>query len=408
MAKRLTTKEKNNNLKEEGKELSHFGLVLRLYPNEEQRVLINKTIGSARLVFNMYLSERQDFYSDTGKTLSVRKYRQETLVPMKNTDKYAFLKEVDKFALESSLIHVNDSYTRFFNGQNKFPTFKSKHKSRKSYTTEFTNNNIEVLDDFVKLPKLGLVKFNRPKKLGQNLSNAISKEAMIKKATISEKAGNYYVSLLCEEVIDIIAPLEISDIDLKKITGIDLGLTDFATITNGNISEKFTNPKYLKKSEEKLAKLQRKLSKKEKGSNNFIKAKEKVAKAHMDITNQRIDFAHQLSRKLVNENQVIIVEDLNIKGMVKNKNLAKAISDAGWSRFITFLGYKLEKEGKHLVKVDRWFASSRLCSHCNEKNIMLTLNEREWVCSSCGTNLDRDINAAINIRQEGIRLLQTA
>lgn len=408
MAKRLTIKEKNKELLKQGKELNHYGLVLRLEPNKEQMVLINKTIGSARLIFNLYLNERQNFYKDTGKTLSIANYKKSYLNPMKQTDDYIFLKEVDKFALEASVEAVDDAYDRFFKGQNRFPRFKSKHKSRKSYTSKQTNNNIEVLDGFVKLPKLGLVKFSRPNKVGNSLSKAISKDAKIKKATISENAGNYYVSFLCEEIIDIVEPLEISGIDLNNVIGIDLGLTDFATVINGDASKKFANPKYLKQSEEKLNKLQRKLSKKEKGSKNFIKAKKKVAKLHQDITNQRIDFAHQLSRKLVNENQVIVVEDLNIKGMVKNKNLAKAISDAGWSRFITFLKYKLEKDGKYLVKIDRWFASSKLCSSCNEKNIMLTLNDREWVCSSCGTHLDRDVNAAINIRKEGLRLLNIA
>lgn len=405
MAKIIPTKERNRELEKQGKALNHFGLVLSLYPNEEQVILINKTIGSARLIYNLYLSERQSFYKDTGKTLSVANYKKNHLNPMKKTDKYSFLREVDKFSLEASLESVEDAYKRFFSGQNRFPRFKSKHKSKKAYTTKFTNNNIEVRDGFVKLPKLGLVKFNLPSKIGKNLRKTINKEAIIKKATISERAGKYYASILCEEIIEIVEPIEVKNIDSGKIIGIDLGLVDFATITNGNEYEKISNPKYLIKSEKKLAKLQTKLSKKEKGSKNFIKAKEKVARVHQDIANQRIDFAHQLSRKLVNENQVIIVEDLNIKGMVKNKSLAKAISDAGWSRFISFLKYKLEKEGKHLVQIDRWFASSKLCSSCNEKNIMLTLNEREWLCSSCGTHLDRDINASINIRQEGINSL---
>lgn len=405
MAIRKTTKMKNEELAVDGKQLNHLGIVLRIHPNEEQLSLINKTFGSTRLVFNKYLAERQQYYKETGKTLSVASYKKDYLNKIKQTEEYAFLKEVDKFALEVAVENVDDSYKRFFSRQNKFPKFKSKHKSKKAYTTKFTNNNIELKDNFIKLPKLGLVEFALPKKIGSSLQNTIDKNISIKTVTISEKAGKCYASLLCEEIIDIVKPLEIADIDKSKIVGIDLGLTDFATITNGVDSEKIGNPKYFKKSEEKLVKLQRKLSKKKKASKNFIKAKNKVTKMHEDIANQRKDFAHQLSRKLVNENQVIIVEDFNIKGMVKNKNLAKAISDAGWSRFITYLKYKLEKEGKHLVKIDRWFASSKICSSCNEKNIMLTLSEREWVCSSCGTHLDRDINASINIRNEGIKLL---
>lgn len=244
------------------------------------------------------------------------------------------------------------------------------------------------------------------KHISDKLKKVIRKKSQIKNITISEKAGKYYASLSCEEVIDRVKTLDLDNIDLNKVVGIDLGLMDFATITNGLNLEKIPSPKYLKKSEDKLAKTQRSLSKKKNGSKNFIKAKKKVGKVHEKIANQRKDFAHQLSRKLVNENQVVIVEDLNIKGMVKNRKLAKSISDAGWSRFITFLDYKLKLEGKHLVEVDRWFASSKLYSSCGNKNIMLTLNERAWVCSGCGTHHNRDLNASLNIRKEGLKQLK--
>lgn len=407
MPKRKTTKEKNKELAKQGKQLNNFGIVLRIYPNEAQESLIKQTFGCTRLIYNKYLAERQDYYKKTGKTLSVGDYKANYLNPIKKTDEYSFLKTVDKFALESAVENVDDAYKRFFKGQNKFPKFKSKHKSKKSYTTKFTNNNIEIKDKLLKLPKLGFVevKLSKEKYISNNLKKIINKKALIKSATVSEKAGKYYVSLSCEETISLIKPLELANIDTDKIIGIDLGLIDFATITNGSRETKIPNPKYLSKSEKKLAKCQRNLSKKKKGSKNFIKAKEKVAKAYEKTANQRKDFAHKLSRKLVNESQVIVVEDLNIKGMVKNKKLAKSISDTGWYRFITFLDYKLKLEGKYLIKVDRWFASSKICSACGEKNIMLTLNDREWVCSNCGTHLDRDGNAAINIRQEGMRLL---
>ena len=407
MPKRKTTKEKNKELAKQGKQLNNFGIVLRVYPNKAQESLIKQTFGCTRLIYNKYLAERQDYYKKTGKTLSVGDYKANYLNPIKKTDEYSFLKTVDKFALESAVENVDDAYKRFFKGQNKFPKFKSKHKSKKSYTTKFTNNNNEIKDKLLKLPKLGLVevKLSKEKYISNNLKKIINKKALIKSATVSEKAGKYYVSLACEETISLIKPLELANIDTDKIIGIDLGLIDFATITNGRRETKIPNPKYLSKSEKKLAKRQRNLSKKKKGSKNFIKAKEKVAKAYEKTANQRKDFAHKLSRKLVNESQVIVVEDLNIKGMVKNKKLAKSISDAGWYRFITFLDYKLKLEGKYLIKIDRWFASSKICSACGEKNIMLTLNDREWVCSNCGTHLDRDGNAAINIRQEGMRLL---
>ncbi|WMM27009.1 transposase [Tissierella sp. MB52-C2] len=315
---------------------------------------------------------------------------------------------MDKFSLEVAVENVNDAYNRFFKGQNRFPKFKSKHNAKQAYTTKFTNNNIEIVDKFLKLPKLKLVKFNMPneKHISDKLKKVIRKKSQIKNITISEKAGKYYASLSCEEVIDRVKTLDLDNIDLNKVVGIDLGLMDFATITNGLNLEKIPSPKYLKKSEDKLAKTQRSLSKKKNGSKNFIKAKKKVGKVHEKIANQRKDFAHQLSRKLVNENQVVIVEDLNIKGMVKNRKLAKSISDAGWSRFITFLDYKLKLEGKHLVEVDRWFASSKLYSSCGNKNIMLTLNERAWVCSGCGTHHNRDLNASLNIRKEGLKQLK--
>ena len=407
MAKRKTTKEKNEELAKQGKQLNHFGIVLRIYPNEAQEDLIKQTFGCSRLIYNKYLAERQDYYKKTGKTLSVSDYKINYLNPMKQTKEYSFLKTIDKFALEAAVENVNDAYQRFFSGQNKFPKFKSKHKSKKSYKTKFTNNNIEIKDNQLKLPKLKFVEFKLPKgkHMSDNLKKLINKKASIKTVTVSEKAGKYYASLACEEIINLVEPLDINSIDTNQIIGIDLGLIDFATITNGTKETKVPNPKYLRESEEKIAKLQRSLDKKKKGSKNHAKAKKKLAKAHEKVANQRKDFAHQLSRKLVNESQVIVVEDLNIKGMVKNKKLAKSISDAGWYRFITYLDYKLALEGKHLVKIDRWFASSKICSACGDKNIMLTLNEREWICSSCGTHLDRDENAAINIRNEGIRLL---
>ena len=410
MAKRKTTKKKNKELAKEGKQLNNFGIMLRIYPNEAQKDLINRTFGCARLIFNKYLAERQKYYYDTGKTLSVYSYKTNYLNPMKQTKEYAFLKEVDKFALEVAVEHVDDAYKRFFNRQNKFPKFKSKHKSKKAYTTRYTNNNIEIINNQIKLPKLKLVKFNLPKAkhMSDNLKKVISGKVTIKSVTVSEKAGRYYASLACEEIIKLIKPLNLADINEYKVIGIDLGLIDFATINDGNKTVKVLNPKYLRESEKRLAKLQKDLSRKKKGSKNYIKAKNKVAKTHNKIANQRKDFAHQLSRKLVNENQVVVVEDLNIKGMVKNKRLAKSISDAGWSRFVTFLDYKLALEGKYLVKIDRWYASSKLCSVCGNKNIMLTLNEREWICGGCGSLHDRDKNASINIRNEGIRLLNEA
>lgn len=408
MAKRKTVKEKNKELDKDNKQLKNYGIVLRIYPNDAQKLLIKQTIGCARLMYNKYLADRQEYYKNTGKALSMYDYKTNYLNPMKQTEDYSFLREVDKFALEVAVENVNDAYDRFFKKQNRFPKFKSKHNAKQSYTTKYTNNNIEIIDGSIKLPKLKLVKFNMPNKnyINEKLVKVMGKESQIKSVTISEKGGKYYASLTCEEVIDLIIPIDVNTVDSHKIVGVDLGLIDFATISNGNTNKKVPCPKYFREAEKKLAKEQKRLSKKKKGSKNFIKAKNRVNKVHEKIANQRKDFHHQLSRKLVNENQVVIVEDLNIKGMVKNKKLAKSISDAGWSRFITYLDYKLKLEGKHLIKVDRWFASSKLCSVCNDKNIMLALNDRVWACSNCGTEHDRDINASLNIRSEGISKLK--
>jgi len=401
-----TTKEKNKELALDHKQLKHYGLVLRLYPDEEQSDLCERTFGCSRLIYNKYLDTRQEYYKSTGETLSVFQYKREILTPSKQSEEFSFLKEVDKFALEFACESVQDAYARFFKGQNKYPTFKSKHKSKKSYTTKFTNNNIEVVDSTcVKLPKLGKVKIAKIKSTRNKriLNQLHSGDAQIKKATISRKGSRYYVSLTIEETIPLVEKVSLNDIEDSKIIGIDLGLKTFAAIHNGKNTLFIEKMNYIKFSEKKLAKLQRQLSKKTKYSSNFYKATAKVAKMQEHISNQRKDFIHKLSTKIANENQIVILETLNIKGMVKNRKLAKAISDAGWYKFITFLKYKLEDQGKHFIQIDRWFASSKVCSHCNEKNVALSLNDREWACSCCGTVHERDENAAINIRNEGLR-----
>lgn len=411
---RKTVKQRNDELKPLGKQLRHYGLVLALLPTEKQVNLSNQTFGCSRLVYNKFLSTRKECYKENKKTLSISDYKKNYLNPLKKTECFSFLGDVDKFALETAVENVEDAFDRFFKGQNKFPKFKSKRKAKKSYTTKFTETtaggNIRIEKNFIQLPKLGKVEFVVPKTKDNNskLSKIKNGIARILTATVSYQGGKYYVSLCLEETIDLVKPLNLENIDLNKISGIDLGLSDFAIINNGLHTKKVDSPKYFVKSEKKLAKLQRKLAKKQLDSKNFEKAKLKVSKLQKKISNQRLDFCHQLSRQLCNENQVVAVENLNIKGMVKNKNLAKAIQDAGWSKFLTFLKYKLEWEGKHYIEIDRWFASSKTCSHCGEKKIMLSLNEREWTCSNCNTNHDRDENASINIRQEGMRILGLA
>lgn len=415
MAKKKTVKERNAELKPLGKQLKHYGLVLRAYLNEKQINQACHTFGCSRLIYNMYLNERQLWYKDTKETLSVDKFKKVVLNPIKDVKEYSFLKNVDKFALEVACENVNDAYDRFFKKQNRYPKFKTKRKSKKSYTTKFTNTtaggNIRLLNKkSIQIPKLGSVKIAelKSKKNESKLNKLLNGEARILNATVSQKGGKFYISLCLEEIVDLIRPIERSEIDLNKVCGIDLGLKTFATMYNGLNSDFREKANFIKLSEKKLAKLQRKLSKKKIGSSNFEKMSMKVAKLQEHIANQRKDFNHKLSTEIANENQVVILETLNIKGMVKNRKLAKAINDAGWYQFITFLKYKLEWQGKILLQIDKWFASSKLCSHCGEKKITLSLNEREWICSSCGTIHERDENAAKNIRNEGLRLLNMA
>lgn len=408
MGNRMTVKEKNKELAKQGQQLKNFGLVLRVYPTTEQKEQIDKTIGCTRFVFNNYLSTRQKYYKEEDKTLSVGKYKKEVLVPMKSENDYSFLKEVDKFALEVACENVEDAYNRFFKRQNKYPTFKSKRTAKKSYTTKMTNNNIEIRGlSAIKIPKLGNVTMAKvkSKRNKEIISKIYAGQIRILKATLSQKGSKYYVSLTLEEIVTLVKSLDINTVDSTSVIGVDLGLRTFATIHDGSKTEFVEKAKYIKESEKKLAKLQRRLSRKQIDSQNFKKAKHKVADLQLHIANQRKDFTHKLSTQLANENQVVILEALNIKGMVKNTKLSKAISDAGWYQFITFLKYKLEWQGKHLVQIDRWYASSKLCSVCNEKHVALTLNEREWVCSHCSSTHDRDENAAINIRNQGLQTL---
>lgn len=411
MAKRKTIAEKNKELAPLGRQLVHYGIVLCLEPTIQQQVLFNKTFGCSRLIYNDYLYKRKEFYRENGTNLSVAQYKKNCLNPMKETYEYSFLKEVDKFSLEVACENTQDAYDRFFKGQNKYPKKKTKRKSKKSYTTKFTKTsnggNIKVKEGFIQIPKAGDVRFIMPKTNGnQNkLLKVLNGMARILKATISFQGGKYYASICCEEEIDLIKKINLDNIDFNKVVGMDLGIAHFAIMNNGLHTKKEENHRFLAKAEKKLAKLQRKLAKMDLDSSNYKKQQKKISKLHKHIANQRLDRAHKLSRTITNENQVVIVEDLNIKGMIKNRKLAKAIQDCGWSKFLALLKYKLEREGKYYVSVDRWFASSKICSDCGEKKIMLTLNERKWTCSCCGSELDRDSNAAINLRDEGMKIL---
>ena len=305
---------------------------------------------------------------------------------------YVWLKEVDKFALTNSVYNMDSAYQKFFKEKTGYPKFRSKRDNKKSYTTNSTNSNIEVSFDNnkIKLPKLKWVKA------------VIHKEFVgkVKSATISQiPSGKYYVSVLVEtEYI----PLE----STGCVVGIDLGIKDLLITSDG---DKFDNIRTTKKYEDKLAKEQRKLSHKQKGSENWNKQRIKVARIHEKIHNTRIDNLHKISHKLISENQVIVSEDLAVSNMVKNHNLAKAIVDCGWYELTRQLQYKSDWNNRQYIKIGRFVPSSQLCSDCGYQNLdTKNLSVREWTCHICGTVHDRDVNAAKNILNEGLRLLGVA
>ena len=354
----------------------------RIEPNEQQKVLINKTLGCTRFLYNQMLSEKQTKYKikDDSKLKTEKEYKFE----------FEWLKEVDSIALQQSRIDLKTAYDNFFRklkaGQPTNLKFKSKHNPKNSYRTISVNNSIRVEENYIKLPKLGFVKFKKSREVS----------GTIKSVTVSKNIlGRYYISILCETEIQ---KLPASN----KEIGIDLGLKEFC-ITSDN--EFVSNPRYLRKLEVELKKAQRILSHRVKKSNNRFKQQKKVFKLHQKIANQRLDFLHKLSTKLINENQVICLEDLQVKNMVKNHCLAKSISDVSWSKFVELLKYKSDWYGRTVVQIDKFFPSSKTCSGCGNIKKDLTLKDREYVCSSCGLVIDRDYNAALNILREGLRIL---
>ncbi len=371
----------------------------RIYPTEEQEIFFAKTFGCVRKVYNLMLNDRKKAYEEVKNDPS-KKMTFPT--PAKYKKEFPFLKEVDSLALANAQLHLDKAYKNFFRDKSVgFPRFKSKKNPVQSYTTNNQNGTVALIDSkFIKVPKLKSlvrIKLHRQPK------------GMIKSATISRHAsGKYYISLLCKE--------EISELPkTNSAIGIDLGITDFAILSDG---QKIDNNKFTSKMEKKLKREQRKLSRrallaKKKGiplseAKNYQKQKLKVARLHEKVMNQRTDFLNKLSTEIIKNHDIICIEDLNVKGMLRNHKLARSISDVSWSSFVAKLQYKVDWYGREIVKVDTWFPSSQICSECGHKDGKKPLDIREWTCPICHTHHDRDINASINILIEGLRIQTSA
>ncbi|MCA0971228.1 transposase [Halobacillus litoralis] len=360
----------------------------RIHPTDEQSLMIHKTFGCVRFVYNKMLAERKETYENLKDDKEALKNAKPP-TPAKYKKEYEWLKEVDSLALANAQLNLDKAYKAFFKGNAKFPKFKTK-RHKQSYTTNVVNGNIELLDGHIKLPKLKKVKIKQHRE--------IPFMHKIKSCTLSMTAsGKYYISILTEY------DKKIETKEIKEVVGLDFAMNGLFVDSEG---EKANYPKFYRQMLDKLAKEQRKLSRKKKGSSNWNKQRIRVAKIQEKVANQRKNFLHHKSKQLVTYYDAVVIEDLDIKGMSQALKFGKSVADNGWGMFTSFLQYKLKEQGKQLIKIDKWFPSTKTCSNCGSVK-EIKLSERTYQCT-CGLNLDRDYNSALNIKKEGIRLLASA
>ncbi|MCQ2553478.1 MAG: transposase [Clostridia bacterium] len=356
----------------------------RIYPNTLQKESFAKTFGCVRFIYNKMLSDKIDYYKETGKML--------INTPAQYKKEFEFLKEVDSLALSNAQLQLQAAYKNFFRDKSVgFPKFKSKKYSRQSYTTNLVNGNIKIMNGKIRLPKVGEIRIKLHREIPLNYD--------IKSVTISkESTGKYFVSVLTEyEAVE-----SSEKLDKEKSLGLDYSSPYFYVDSNGNTSNM---PHFYREAESKLAREQRKLSKMAKGSNNYYKQKRKVALAYEKVRNCRNDFQHKESKRLSDVYDYICVEEIDYKAMAQGLRLAKATNDNAFGQFRTYLVYKLQDHGKKLITIDKWYPSSKTCRHCGYVNDKLTIADRKWSCPACGSIIGRDINAAINIKNEGLRMI---
>lgn len=357
---------------------------VRIYPTPKQAEFLNRQFGAVRFTYNKALHIISSQYKRHGLKLKAKKDLKPLLAVAKKSRKYHWLGDFDSIALQQACINLDKAFQAFFDPKlpARYPKFKRKHGKQSSYHCM----SVSAGDNWIKVPKMKPIKARVHREL----------DGKLKSITLSRTVtGKYYASLLIEDGVE--APVPMQTVDM--VLGVDMGLTHLAIDSEGN---KIANPRFLKRAAANLRRKQKALSRCQKGSKGRAKARLKLAKAHERLANARADFQHNLSRQLIDENQAVVVETLSVKNMLKNRKLAKHIADASWSRLIEKLAYKAKQQGKHLVKIDQWFASSKTCSCCGHRVDSLPLSVRNWTCSACAAELDRDINAAINIRQQGI------